>query len=174
MQNQNSVPIQILQQSYVLKYLFNSQMIAAMMLIDQVLPITYYLTQQAFSSTVFCYSPAYGSAESTYVHPSLPFNIRISAEDIPHQTPSQPIFRRFRLSGNFLLNNSQCLLMLLVLAVAQALVYGRYRLKSSENEDKIIHCSQSQKLMVFLLNRIHTTFESSFLLVVISVLLQIQ
>ena len=45
LQNENSVAIQILQQSFLLKYLINSQLIAALMLIDQLVPLNYYLGQ---------------------------------------------------------------------------------------------------------------------------------
>ena len=109
------------------------------------------------------------------VPPSLPFNVRVQPELFPHQVPSQPIFRNFRMSNNFLLNNSQCLLMMGVLLLAQALSYGGYRLgRRGRGGDSITARSQSQRLMVFLLNRIYTVFESSFLITMLSVLLQLQ
>ena len=120
LQNQNSVIIQILQQSFVLKYLINSQMIAALMLIDQKVPMIYYLAQQVFSSNIFLYTPPFESVEVAYVQPSLPFHIKVDPRQFPHQVPSQPILRRFRMSNNFLLNNAQSLLMMGIIALALA------------------------------------------------------
>ena len=71
-----------------MKYLINSQLIAALMLINQRVPMNYYLAQQVFSSTVFLYSPPYQSAEAPYVQPTLPFGIQVDPERFPHQVPS--------------------------------------------------------------------------------------
>ena len=170
----NNVYIQMLQQSYVLKYLINSQLIAALMLIDQKVPITYYIVQQVFSSTVFLYTPPFESAEASFVQPSLPFGIKIDPSRFPHQVPAQPILRRFRMSNNFLLNNCQSLLMLGLLLVAYATAFRLYDRTRRTEGDWVARRSTSRKLKVFLLNRIYATFESSFLIISISVLLQLQ
>ena len=93
-------------------------MIAALMLIDQNVPLTYYLAQQVFSSTVFLYTPQFESVEYSYVQPSLPFGLAIDPSHFPDQAPSQPILRRFRMSNNFLLNNCQNILMMGILLLA--------------------------------------------------------
>ena len=173
LQNQNNVFIQILQQSYVLKYMINSQMIAALMLIDQKVPMIYYLAQQVFSSTVFSYSPTFESLETTYVQPNLPFNLLIDPRLLPNQIPSQPIFRRFRMSNNFLLNNSQCILMVGILIFVQSLAFAYYAHCDFSKNPTIANRLKDGKYMETLLNRIHITLESSFLLIAISVLLQL-
>ena len=88
LQDANSMFMQILQQSYILKYVVNSQMIAALMLIDQKVPLTYYIAQQVFSSNVFLYSPPFQSPEESYAQPSLPFGIQVDPQQFPHQVPS--------------------------------------------------------------------------------------
>ena len=174
LQDENSVPVQLLQQSYILKYLLNSQFVAALMLIDQKVPILYYLTQQVLASTVYLYLPPYVSAETSYAQPTLPFRIRIDPRRFPHQVPSQPLFRRFRMSNNFLLNNFQYLLMCGVLAFLQALVFALYARADCAQVRPISFHLRSRRLLVFLQNCKYSTFESSFLLIAVSLLLQFQ
>ena len=78
------------------------------------------------------------------------------------------------MSNNFLLNNCQNLLMMLVLLLFQGIIYGLYARSRRSEGDWVARNSKSRKLMVFLLNRIHVTFESSFLLISLSILLQFQ
>ena len=61
-----------------------------------------------------------------------------------------------------------------VLLFAQAIAYACYRLtnKNTESAGSIADLLKSRKMLVFLKNRVHCTFESSFLLIAISVLLQ--
>ena len=63
-QDANSGAMQTLQQLYVLKYLLNSQIIAALMLVDVRVPASLFQAQRAFSSHIFLFTPAPGGLAS--------------------------------------------------------------------------------------------------------------
>ena len=112
--------------------------------------------------------------EASYDQPALPFGIKIDPSKYLHQYPSQPVYRRFRMSNNFMLNNCQHLLVTGILALAQLIAYILYRRTRLRDGEAIAIQSKARKAMVFFLNRLHSAFESSFLVISISILLQLE
>ena len=171
LQSQNNVVIQVLKASYLQNYLINIHFIAQMMLVNLTIPQYWYELTKLVSSTIWLKIPNYMSYSPTYETPPLPIGRQIDETTIPRQRPGG-LLNQFSQSSNFLVNAFTGLACQAIFFMIFGLVGGLYRYKLRRMTPSELDKSYTGLFLRFSFSWVIKSYESTCLIVVISILLQ--
>ena len=170
LQDRDNVFVQVLQQSFLLRFITNNQVFAGTMLIRMSLPLVLHVILGTLSSTVLSFIPEYQQTVQQMRYKTLPYGVTVDMAEVPGQEPRQDQFQLFELTNNFILNNFS-FLVLWSLVSALALLSGVPFALLNRRKRRKLYWESS--VGVFLLNAYFKIFEASSLTINLGLFLQL-